>query len=75
MLQLRQPVLAELSADSTQNTTFHSPNNVMHRQLAHLPFAGLRVVAGGGEGMPLGIVQLRKIPSVVVARPARFLPV
>ena len=42
--------------------------------LLHGPFPGLRIVAGQGEAMPIGVIQLRMIGPVVIPRPPRFLP-
>jgi hypothetical protein len=43
-----------------------SVDDVVYGKLAQLPFTGLRVVAGGGEHVPVGIIQLRMIGAIVV---------
>src|SRR3990172_5490908 len=48
--------------------------DVVHRKLGHTPFTRLHVVLGGGENMPVSIVQLRMIGTIIVTRPAGFLP-
>jgi len=48
---------------------------VVHRQLAHAPLTGFRVVLRRGENVPPAIVQLRKIAAIVVAGPGSFLAV
>src|SRR5687767_7639118 len=51
-----------------------SVDDVVDRRLLHCPASGIAVVAGQGEAMPIGIVQLHMIASVVIPRPARLLP-
>src|SRR5882762_10938653 len=50
-----------------------SVDDVVDRRLLHFPFAGIPVVAGQGEAMPILIIQLHVITPVVIPRPARFL--
>ncbi len=50
-----------------------SVDDVVDRRLFQLPLAGISVVAGQGEAMPVQIVQLHVITPVVVSRPPRFL--
>src|SRR5712692_7453774 len=50
-----------------------SVDDVVDRRLLHCPASGIPVVAGQGEAMPIGIVQLHMITAVVIPRPTRFL--
>lgn len=47
-------------------------DDVVDRSLLHFPFAGLVVVTGQGEAMPILIVQLWMIRPVVITRPPGF---
>src|SRR5574340_829201 len=67
--------LACFSKGSAISISTRLLDDVMHRQLAHVPFTGLRVVLRRGESMPRGIVYLRIIAAIIVTRPSGFLPV
>src|SRR5216684_1862645 len=50
-----------------------SVDDVVDRRLLHRPIAGIAVVPGQGEAMPILIVELHMITPVVIPRPTRFL--
>ena len=49
-------------------------NDVVDGGLFHGPFPGFPIVAGQGEAVPVGVIQLRMIGPVVISRPPRFCP-
>src|SRR5437016_4356287 len=64
------------TASASRGVRAPSPNSVddvVDRRLLHFPFAGIPVVAGQGEAMPILIIQLHVIAPVVIPRPPRFL--
>lgn len=45
---------------------------MVHRQLAHSPVAGLRVILRAAKHMPFVIVQFGALGTIIVTGPARF---
>ena len=69
-LSAEENVTVELKGHSGHEG--HSVDDVVDGRLLQLPLARVPVVARDGEAVPVGVVQLRVVGPVVVARPPRL---